>query len=71
MSNLNAITTAGTEIVLEEVAIETLKRSLRGELLRDGDPGYDEARVIWNGMIDKKPALMARCRGYGLLSKFT
>ncbi len=63
MSNLNAITTAGTEIVLEEAAIEALKGGLRGELLRDGDPGYDEARVIWNGMIDKKPALMARCRG--------
>jgi len=29
-------------------------------LLRPGDPGYDDARKIWNGMIDKRPALIAR-----------
>jgi FAD/FMN-containing dehydrogenase len=33
-----------------------------GELLRPGDPGYDEARRVHNGMIDKRPALVARCR---------
>ncbi|HVM37464.1 MAG TPA: FAD-binding oxidoreductase [Sphingomicrobium sp.] len=30
-------------------------------LLRDGDPGYDDARRIWNGMIDRRPAAIARC----------
>jgi FAD/FMN-containing dehydrogenase len=34
-----------------------------GELLRPDDPGYEEARSIHNGLIDKRPALIARCRG--------
>ena len=34
-----------------------------GELLRPGDAGYDEARRIHNGLIDKRPSLIARCRG--------
>ena len=33
-----------------------------GEMLRPGDPGYDEARHVWNGTIDRFPALIARCR---------
>jgi hypothetical protein len=35
------------------------------ELLRPGDPGYDEARKVWNGAIDRRPALIARCAGAG------
>ena len=34
-----------------------------GEVLRAGDSGYEEARRIHNGLIDKRPALIARCRG--------
>jgi FAD/FMN-containing dehydrogenase len=34
-----------------------------GELLRDGDPGYDDARRVFNAGIDRKPALIARCTG--------
>jgi FAD/FMN-containing dehydrogenase len=34
-----------------------------GELLRDGDPGYDEARRVFNAAIDRRPALIARCTG--------
>jgi FAD/FMN-containing dehydrogenase len=43
--------------------IEKFKTSLRGALLQPGDAGYDEARKIWNAMIDKRPALIARCAG--------
>jgi FAD/FMN-containing dehydrogenase len=34
-----------------------------GELLRDGDPGYDQARRVPNAAIDRRPALIARCTG--------
>lgn len=36
---------------------------LRGELLRPADDGYDGARQVFNGMIDRRPALIARCAG--------
>ena len=39
------------------------KLSLRGEVLEPSDAGYDDARRIWNGSVDKRPALIARCRG--------
>ncbi|MBW3665497.1 MAG: FAD-binding oxidoreductase [Actinobacteria bacterium] len=38
-----------------------LADSLRGKLFRPGGAGYDEARAVWNGMIDRRPALIARC----------
>ena len=48
---------------LHEAIIADLKSSLRGDLLQPGDEGYDAARAVWNGMIDRRPALIARCRG--------
>jgi FAD/FMN-containing dehydrogenase len=56
-------TTIGGEAVLDVETIRTLEASLRGELLRPGDGSYDEVRRIWNGMIDWRPALIARCTG--------
>jgi len=37
-------------------------RGFIGELLGPDDPGYDGVRHLWNAMIDKRPALIARCR---------
>ncbi|HKQ98501.1 MAG TPA: FAD-dependent oxidoreductase, partial [Candidatus Polarisedimenticolia bacterium] len=42
--------------------LEKLKSGLKGEALVPGGAGYDEARAIWNGMIDKRPAVIVRCR---------
>ncbi|MGH3146528.1 MAG: FAD-binding oxidoreductase [Rubrobacter sp.] len=52
-----------TGVVLEEAAIRDLEGRLRGGLVRPGDPTYDEARKVWNGSIDRSPALIARCAG--------
>jgi FAD/FMN-containing dehydrogenase len=43
--------------------IDGLRARFRGALLRPGEEGYDEARRIWNGAIDRRPALIARCAG--------
>ncbi len=63
MGDLCVTTTTGGETVLKEAAVEALQSSLRGALIRPGDDGYDAARMVWNGMIDKRPALIARCAG--------
>src|SRR5260221_4500732 len=47
--------------MLNEDSITELKRSLRGRLIQPGDADYDEARKVYNGMIHKKPRLLARC----------
>src|SRR5256886_13811550 len=48
-------------VMLNEDSITELKRSLRGRLIQPGDADYDEARKVYNGMIHKKPRLIARC----------
>src|SRR6202158_2132978 len=50
-----------TSVALEQAQSEALKASLRGELIQPGDEGYEAARKVYNGMIDKRPALIARC----------
>ena len=47
--------------MLSETAIEKIKASLRGELIQRSDEHYEEARKLYNGMIDKRPLLIARC----------
>ena len=44
-----------------ETTIRELRSSLRGDVLRPGDAGYDDARRLWNGMIDRSPGLIVRC----------
>ncbi len=63
MQNLQARTKNGGTATLKPAVIEEFKTKLRGPLLRPGDDSYDDARKIWNGMIDKRPRLIARCRG--------
>lgn len=47
--------------ILEQAAISQFQANLKGELLCPGDAGYDAARTVWNAMIDRRPALIARC----------
>ncbi len=48
---------------LSEEAVSELQGKLRGTLAGPGEPGYDEARTIWNAMVDRKPALAIRALG--------
>ena len=63
MAELQIITNTGTEAVLDDSLVEGFRSSLRGELLHPDDADYEDARRVWNGMIDKRPALIARCVG--------
>jgi FAD/FMN-containing dehydrogenase len=47
--------------LLDRETVNTFEANLRGELIQPGDDRYDEARSLYNGMIDKRPALIARC----------
>src|SRR2546427_11586178 len=46
---------------MTDQAIATFERTLRGRLIRPTDADYDSARALYNGMIDKRPRMIARC----------
>ncbi|MDH5550564.1 MAG: FAD-dependent oxidoreductase, partial [Gemmatimonadota bacterium] len=48
---------------LERVKIDEFKAHFRGDVLLPGDADYDDVRKIWNGMFDRRPAIIARCVG--------
>ena len=50
-------------IPLEEAVVQEFAANLRGELIRPEDQGYDSTRAVFNGMIDKRPAMIVRCAG--------
>jgi FAD/FMN-containing dehydrogenase len=52
-----------TELPLDAEAVQAFVEALRGSVLRPGDQGYDDARMIWNGLIDCRPALIVQCTG--------
>ena len=56
-----AITYATKSGPVEEAQVKSFQVSLRGQLIRPGDAIYDEARRVYNGMIDRHPAFIARC----------
>ena len=63
MAETGIVTTDGSLRTLDGTVVAKLARSLRGPLVRPGDGGYDDIRRVWNGMVDKHPALIARCAG--------
>ncbi|UCF74982.1 MAG: FAD-binding oxidoreductase [Betaproteobacteria bacterium] len=56
-------TLEGSDVSLSAASVMDLAAGLRGDVLLSGGPGYDSARRIWNGMFDKRPALITRCTG--------
>jgi FAD/FMN-containing dehydrogenase len=61
VARLRIVTLAGAESSLDGAEVEQFRSGLRGELLRPDDAEYEEARRLWNGVIDRRPALIARC----------
>jgi FAD/FMN-containing dehydrogenase len=62
-SDVPALSGDGKQIVLPRGDVAELRASLGGQLLIAGDAGYDQARKVWNGSFNRKPALIARCAG--------
>src|SRR5262249_32395467 len=58
-----AMTTIAEGLTLEDTTVAELQGALRGQIVGRDDPGYDEHREIWNGSINRRPALIARCAG--------
>jgi FAD/FMN-containing dehydrogenase len=63
MATVQATTLDGQQVSLASGAMERFRETFRGPILERGDPGYDDARKLWNGMHDRYPALIARCSG--------
>jgi FAD/FMN-containing dehydrogenase len=62
-SDVPAVTGDGKQIVLARADVADLRASLRGQLLLATDAEYEQARKLWNGSFNRKPALIARCTG--------
>jgi len=67
-TSIRGISLTGTEIELERAAIRELGDAMTGPVMLSGHADYDSARSIWNGMHDKRPALIARCLNAGDVS---
>jgi FAD/FMN-containing dehydrogenase len=63
MANLTIASRNGSTTTLDESTINGFKAGFRGSLIAPEDPQYEAARSIWNAMIERRPALIARCTG--------
>ena len=61
--DVDAVTRTGGTTTLPKAALKEFQASLRGALLLPGNAEYESTRRVWNGMIDKRPGLIARCTG--------
>ena len=63
MPEVSLLSNSGAETMVQASTFQAFQASMRGTLIRPGDASYEKARKTWNGMIDKHPALIARCTG--------
>ena len=59
----------GGKTEIADAAFEELRTAFRGSLIAAGDDEFDEARKVWNGMIDRRPGLIAQCSGLLMSSR--
>src|SRR5437764_1354929 len=61
---MKTLTTAeGASITLDDENITEFRSALRGDLIMNDHAAYEKARHVWNGNIDRRPVLIARCAG--------
>jgi FAD/FMN-containing dehydrogenase len=60
VTDVRIATKDGNGVVLDDAVVEGFESGLRGELIRPEDEVYEEARKLWNGMIDRRPAIIVR-----------
>lgn len=63
MNDLSYQTLGGQPEHLDTAAIDTLAAGIRGGVLTPSSPDYERSRVVWNAMVERRPALIARCLG--------
>ncbi|MGH8243824.1 MAG: FAD-binding protein, partial [Steroidobacteraceae bacterium] len=63
IADITALTGDGRKILLRAADVEDFRAGLRGQLLLPDSAGYDDARRIFNGMFDRRPALIVHCAG--------
>jgi FAD/FMN-containing dehydrogenase len=63
MTDLELRTTSGHTAAVPEGDIDAFRARLRGVVVGSADPAYDEARAVWNGIIDRRPGVIVRCVG--------
>ena len=61
MTSVSFSTAGATPITIPPEELQALRATLRGQACTPTDAGYDEARTIWNAMIDRRPGLAIRC----------
>jgi hypothetical protein len=57
------MSTVSEDASISDAYVSDLKASFRGELIRPADASYDQYRKVWNGSIDRRPGIIARCTG--------
>ncbi len=63
METLAIVNLTGSQTTVAIAELEALASQIRGSLIRAEDETYDEARRLWNGMFDKRPAVIVQCAG--------